>query len=266
MKKILLLLFISQLSFGQSKIRTFLNERKEKKRQRWATEHVYRTSGLALASQNFQQQVFSQNQFSGIGIGFFSNSLIDRPKNQRGFENSLNLIPSLQSANSLSSSYSATATVGYYFLKKINQNLAVGVAANALIGGRFNGSYDNNAISTEAVIELAPKMRYAKDFKFLKKDYSFNYTLSAAVVGLGLWTPTYTSNFTNIGRGVVLPNKYNHFDSRLMLQLPARKRFTNIRPTIGYGWNAYILNANAEDKIINATHSIYLIANFKQRK
>ena len=266
MKKILLLLFLSQICFGQSRIRSFLNDRKDKKEKRWATEHVYRTSAIALTSQNFQQQVFSQNQFSGIGIGLFNSSLIDRPKNQRGFENSLSLIPALKSVNSLSSSYSVTAVVGYYFLKKINQNLAVGGAANALIGGRFNGNYDNNAISTEAVIELAPKMRFAKDFRFLKKDLSLNYSLSAAVVGLGLWTPTYTSNFTRIGRGVVLPNKYNHFDSRLMLQLPARKRFTNIRPTIGYGWNAYILKANADQKIINATHSIYLIANFKQRK
>lgn len=257
---------ISQLSFGQSRLRNFLNERKDKKRQRWSTEHVYSTSGIALASQNFQQQVFSQNQFSGIGIGLFSSSLVDRPKNQRGFENSLSLIPSLKSDNSLSSSYSATATVGYYFLKKINVNLAIGGAVNALIAGRFNGNYDNNAISTEAVVELAPKMRYAKDFRFLKKDLSINYTLSASVMGGGLWTPTYTSNFTDIGRGMLLPNKYNHFDSRLMLQLPARKRFTNVRPTIGYSWNTYILHANADQKIINATHTIYLIANFKQRK
>jgi hypothetical protein len=40
----------------------------------------------------------------------------------------------------------------------------------------------------------------------------------------------------------------------------------NFSPVLGYGWNAYILKANAEQKIINATHSIFLIAHIQKLK
>jgi hypothetical protein len=266
MKKILLLLFISQMSLGQSQIRSFLSERKHKKENRWANEHVYRTSAFTLTSQHFQQQVFSQNQFSGLGIAYFRSSLVDRSKIQKGFENYIGLTPFLKSAQSISTSYAADAMFGYYYLKKINENVAFGGQINALIGGRLNGNYDNNSVSTEAVIELAPKMRYAKTFRFLKKNLELNYTLSASILGLGLWTPTYTSNFTLIGKGILSPVNYNHFNSKVLLKFPAGKRFVNFYPTIGYGWNAYILKANSEQKIINASHSIYLIAHIQKLK
>ena len=243
-----------------------MSERKAKKENRWATEHVYRTSALALSTQTFQQQVFSQNQFSGLGLAYFNSKLVDRPKKQTGFENFIGVTPFLKSAKSTSTSYAVNAMFGYFNLKKINDNLAIGGQISALIGGRFNPNYDNNAISTEAIIELAPKMRYVKSFRFLNRTFEVNYTLSAALLGLGLWTPTYTSNFTLLGNGVLSPVNYHHFNSQIMLKLPAGKRFINFNPTIGYGWNAYILKANADQKIINANHTIYLIANFKQLK
>jgi hypothetical protein len=266
MKKILLLLLVSQLSFGQSNIRNFLKDQKNKKENRWASEHVYRTSAIALTSQSFQQQVFSQNQFSGLGLAYFSSNLIDRPKNQRGFENYLGITPFLKSSNSTSTTYAVNAMVGYFYLKKINENVAVGGQINALIGGRLNGNYDNNSVSTEAVIELAPKLRYEKQFRLLKKDLTLDYTLSASILGFGFWTPTYTANFTQNGVGFLSPANYNHFNSKVLLKLPAGKRFTNFSPTIGYGWNAYVLKANSEQKIINATHSIYLIAHIQKLK
>ncbi|WP_394990050.1 hypothetical protein [Emticicia sp.] len=266
MKKILLLLVVSQLSFGQSKISNFMNERRNKKENRWANEHVYRTSALALTSQSFQQQVFSQNQFSGLGLAYFSSNLVDRPKIQKGFENYIGITPFLKAAQSTSTSYSVNAMFGYFYLKKMNESLAIGGQLNALIGGRLNGNYDNNSVSAEAIIELAPKLHYARTFRFLKKNLELNYTLSASVLGFGFWTPTYTANFTQNGIGLLSPKNYNHFNSRIMLKLPDGKRFINFSPTIGYGWNAYVLQANSEQKIINATHSIYLIAHIQKLK
>jgi hypothetical protein len=266
MKKFFLLLLISQLSFGQSNIRFFLKDRRNKKENRWATEHLYRTSAIALTSQSFQQQVFSQNQFSGLGLTYFSSNLIDRPKNQKGFENFIGVTPFLKSANSTSTSYAANAMIGYFYLKKINKNIAIGGQINALIGGRLNGNYDNNSVSTEAVVELAPKLRYEKQFRFLKKNLTLDYTLSASVFGVGFWTPTYTANFTQNDVGFLSPTNYNHFNSKVLLKLPAGKRFVNFNPTIGYGWNAYVLKANSEQKIINAIHSIYLIAHIQKLK
>lgn len=267
MKKILLLImFLSQISFGQSRIRSFLTEQKNKKESRWASEHVYRISAFNLSVQNFQQQVFSQNQYSGLGLAYFGSTLVDRPKTQKGFENFIGVTPFLKSAKSTSNTYSANAMIGYFYLKKLNNNFALGGQINALIGGRLNGNYDNNSVSAEAVIEIAPKLRYEKLFQLFGKNYALTYTLSASVLGFGFWTPTYTANFTQNGVGLLSPTNYNHFNSQIMLKMPAGKRFVNFSPVLGYGWNAYILKANAEQKIINATHSIFLIAHIQKLK
>lgn len=267
MKRILtLMLLISQLSFGQSRIRNFILERNNKKESRWATEHVYRISALNLSVQNFQQQVFSQNQYSGLGLAHYSSTLVDRPKIQKGFENFIGITPFLKSVKSTSNTYSANATIGYFYLKKLNNNLALGGQINALIGGRFNGNYDNNSVSAEAVLEIAPKLRYEKPFSIFRKNFALTYTLSASVLGFGFWTPTYTANFTQNGIGLLSPINYNHFNSQIFLKMPAGKRFENISPILGYGWNAYVLKANSEQNIINATHSIFLIAHIQKLK
>lgn len=260
------MLLISQLSFGQSRIRNFILERNNKKETRWATEHVYRIAALNLSVQNFQQQVFSQNQYSGLGLAYFSSTLVDRPKIQKGFENFIGVTPFLKSAQSNSNTYAANAMFGYFYLKKLNQNIALGGQINALFGGRLNGNYDNNSVSTEAVIEIAPKVRYEKPFHFFGKNFALTYTLSASVLGFGFWTPTYTANFTQNGVGLLSPTNYNHFNSQVFLKMPAGKRFVNFSPILGYGWNAYILKANSEQKIINATHSIFLIAHIQKLK
>lgn len=269
MKKIFVFfLFLSQISFAQNGFRSFMLKQKTKKENRWATENVFKTSVFSLNLQTIQQQVFSQNQFSGIGIGYFSSQLVDRPKIQKGHESYIGINPFLRSINSTSSTLQGDLMLGYFYLKKLNEKLSIGGQLNHLLSGRFNGNYDNNSISAETVVEIAPKLHYTKPIRFLRKDFQIDYNLSASILGFGFWTPSYTSNFTLIskGVGVLLPTNYNHFNSRLMLKLPAGKRFSNFSPIIGYGWNTYILKANSSQNIINATHSIYFIGHIQKLK
>jgi hypothetical protein len=271
MKKVLFLLVcfvcMCTVGFGQSKIRSFFDNRQSKRESRWASEHVYKLSALSLTSQTLQQQVFSQNQFSGLGISSFYDRLIDRPTVQKGLEQTFAGTMFLKSPNSESKTNSADVNIGVYYLRKLkNPSFALGGQLNFILGARLNSNYDNNSVSGEAIIELAPKMRYIKDVYFLRKSLRVDYSLSASLAGVALWTPTFTSNFTLIGKGLVAPNKYNHINSRLFINLPAGKRFTNLRATVGYGWNMYILKANTDQNIINATHTIYLIAKLNKLK
>jgi hypothetical protein len=261
------LLCVSQLSFGQSRIRTFMLNQKNKRENSWAAEHVYSTSALSLTYQTVQQQVFSQNQFSGVGLSFFHDKLVDRTKIQRGTEQTIAASTFLKSPLSETNTNAIDVQVGFYWLKKLkNPALSVGGQLNFVLGTRLNPNYDNNSVSGEAIIELAPKLKYRKEFSFLSMPLGIDYSFSASLLGAALYTPTFTSNFTLIGMRLAAPNSYNHFNSRLLVSLPAGKRFPNKKMTLGYGWNMYILKANNEQNIINATHTIYLIANLHKFK
>ena len=267
MKKILLLVCLCQVSFGQSRLRSFMSERKTKRENRWASEHVYKTSALSLTYQTVQQQVFSENQFGGLGFSFFNDNLTDRPKIQRGIEQTIAANFLLKAPKSESNTNAIDIQIGFYKLKKLkNPNLSIGGQLNFILGARVNTNYDNNSVSGEAIIEFAPKLRYRKEVSFLSIPLGIDYSLTASALGIALWTPTFTSNFTLIGKGFLPPTNYNHFNSRLLVSLPSGKRFPNKQLTFGYGWNAYILKANSEQKIINATHTIYLIANLHKIK
>ena len=258
--------FIPFTSFGQFGLKQFRIKHKQKVQNRWEIEKVYRTRSVGFTYQSQQQQVFSQNQYSGFGVNLYFDKLVDRPKSQSGIETYGSFNPFLSSTNSGSNTMSADAIFGIYHLRKLNPAFSVGGQFNSMIGARLNSNYDNNSVQTEVALELAPKIRFEKDFRLLKKNYGINYTLSATIVGFGAWTPTYTSNFTLLGFGVLSPLNYNHFNSKVFLKLPAKKRFATIHPTIGYGWNAYFLKVNNEQRSINALHSIFLIANIQKLK
>lgn len=259
------LFFISQVANGQSFLKRWHRNYKTKKTENWNTENVEKQKALALSFKNLQQQSFSKNQFSGVGLTAYSQSNISRKTNFHGYETSISGFL-VSAANSTSNTISGNSTVGYYYLYKLSEKIALGAQINFLVDFRINGNYDNNTISGETALTFNPKISYQESFRFLKRTLGIEYALSTTAVGFGLWTPTYTSNFTRTGIGFLSPQNFQQFNSRFIVKLPAGKRFPSISPFIGYGWNGYALKVNDSQKAINGIHSIYILANINKLK
>ena len=266
MKKTLLFFLLSQASFGQHLVKDLIKDYKTWKQKQWSTEQIFKYNGFGIVQQNLQQQSFSQNQFTGYGFAALGNKVIDRPKYELGVERYLGLMPFFQSENGTANSYSINTVLARHYLRKVNNKISLGAQVAFSFSGRFGPEYDNNSFATEVFTSLRPKIRYKTDFRFLKRSYGLDYSLSAAVGSIGFWTPTFTSNFTNNKIGIFLPNSYNAIDSRVFLRFPHKKRIQSISPLLGYGWNLQTLTPSKYPNVTNGTHTIYIIANLHKIK
>jgi hypothetical protein len=266
MIKVLLMLFVCHLSYGQNIVKDIVHDFKNWQQKRWDTEHITILDAKGLFVQNIQQQSFSQNQFSAIGISLFRAKNIDRPNIERGREQSVSFSPFLKSKDGDAKSMSVNSNFAGYYLLKFGGKWSAGMQANTALNVRFNQKYSNNLVASEVFLSLSPRMHYFKNFKLLKKEIGLDYTVSTALFNLGYNTPSFTANFTNDNFGLFLPNFYNNFDSRLLIKFPASRRIKIQNPILGYRYNLQTITPANGQKVINGSHSIYLIASILNYK
>jgi hypothetical protein len=263
-------ILIATLSFvcfwAQAQTTKTALSRKERKAERLADEHIFKTKSIGLSFRNAQNTVVAPLVYSGAGVSFSTEK--QRTIYQKMTTSNATLqYHLLNAANSEHANHSGTFQFGKDFLKQtFSKKLYLGAMIQMNGNIRVATALGNNAFQYELFPVIGISSRYKRDFQLLNRNLEVEAIAKLPLIGALMATPKYAFSFDK--QNIEVTSLHNMFNpqTQFWVNLPATKRLSNRQYRLGYEWNLNRFARGNGHHVTMGTHTFHLVATLDKWK